>query len=200
MYTVSFAKEALNITICNQYPGLELKSPIYCSNGTVCYVSPSQQTDISATMEARFGIDSEQDNIKGALLYKLQRKHVDGTDNQSNNSTASIENTTNMHFLVLWNVEDYFHAFRVCLIECAADFTWDEDKLWALHDEYHLQLYADYKSGIIAWLMHEGSVMKTKLDVIYESDYELNIIISEGTEKCNMEEPVKIEPERLVLL
>jgi hypothetical protein len=190
----------VNITIRNLYSDLELISPVYFSTGTICYLSPSQQTDIDTTIEAIFGIDSKQKYFKGALLYKLQRKYTTRTDNHSNGSTTSIEDaTTNMYLLVAWNIEDYKHGFCVCLIECTDDFTWDEDKLYVLCREYGAQLYKHYKSSINTWLIHSDAIMKTRFKVIYGSDYELNIVISEGTREDDVKEPMKIDPKRLVL-
>jgi hypothetical protein len=190
----------LNITIHNQYPGLVLTSPVYFSNGTTCYVSSSQQIDTSNVMEASFGIAFRQENFKFALLYRLQRKHTNTTDNQRDSSTASIENTTNIYILVLWNVDNYDHKFCVCLIECTSDFTWDEDKLWALYREYDEQFYKDYNYRTIPWLIHGDAVMETRREITYESDCKLDIFIYEGTGKYNMSKPVKINPKRLVLL
>jgi hypothetical protein len=72
-------------------------------------------------------------DFKGALLYRLQRKHADKTGNQPNNSTASIKNTTaNIYLLVICNTGWGYYGFYVYLIECASDFIWDKDKLWLL--------------------------------------------------------------------
>jgi hypothetical protein len=199
-HTIRFDKEALNITIHNQYPNLELMSPVYCSNGATCHVSPSQKTTVGTTIEASFVTYSKQDYFKGALLYKLQRKYATRTDNQPNNSTASIDTTASMYFLMVWDVKDCNHKFCACLIELTDDFTWDEDRLWALYKEYNYEFYENYKSNIITWLMHGGVVMKTRFDVTYGSDYKLDIVISEGTGKYNMLKPTKIDPKRLVLL
>jgi hypothetical protein len=200
MYIVSFAKEALNITIYNLYPGLELISPVYYSNGTTYCVSSSQKTDTGTTIEASFGIDSKQEDFKGALLYKLQRKYATRTDNQPNNIIASAEDvTTSVHLLVVWNIRDYDHGFRVCLIEYADDFTWDEDKLWALYRKYNDQIYVDCNSNIITWVTCDGTAVKTRRNAVYGSEYKLNIIISEGTGLYNIKEPMKINPKRSVL-
>jgi hypothetical protein len=181
MHIISFDKEALNITICNLYPNLELTSPVYCSNGTTCHVSPSQQADISNTIFVSFGIDSRQRNVKGAVLYKLWRKYTTKTDDLTNNA---IEDTApNMYFLVAWSLEYGDHKFYACLIECTDDFTWDEDKLWALYKEYNDQFYEYYDYNPITWLIHGDAVIKTKF----------------GTWKYFMEEPMKIDPKRLVL-
>jgi hypothetical protein len=60
----------LNITIRNLYPNLELISPIYCSNNTMCYVPPSQQIGNRTIMKANFRIDPKQEYFMGVLLEK----------------------------------------------------------------------------------------------------------------------------------
>jgi hypothetical protein len=200
MCTISFDKEALNITIHNLYPGLELTSPVYFGNGTTCHVSPSQQTGIGTKVESSFGIDFKQKDAKGALLHRLQRKHITRIDNQPNSSTVSIEDmATNTYLLVVWDVGNVQHNFYACLIECTNDFTWDEDKLWALYKEYVLQFNENCKSNIITWLMNDSVAMKTKLDVTYGTDYKLDVIIFEGAGKYHMEKLIQIDPKRLVL-
>jgi hypothetical protein len=176
-------------------------SPVYFSNGTTCRIFPSQQGDICTTTEASFGIDSKQEDVKGSLLYKLQRKHTTNTDNQPNSNSVSTENTTtNIYLLVVWNAISVQHSFYTCLIECNDDnFTWDEDKLWALYREYDDQFYKDYKSNTITWSMHDGTVMKTRVSLTYGPNYKLDIDISEGTVNYEIKEPMQIDPKRLVL-
>jgi hypothetical protein len=200
MHNVSFEKDALNITIHNLHPDLELTSPVYFSNGTVCHVLPSQQVDGCNTTETIFGIDPKQKDFKGALLYKLQKKHATRTDNYSNNGTSSVKDMkTNIYLLMVWDIENYNHGFHVCLIECTDDFTWDEDKLLALYEEYNDQFCVDYAFNMVTWLIHGDTVLKIRRDVIYGSDYKLDIIISKGTGKYNMENPIQIDLKRLVL-
>jgi hypothetical protein len=198
--TISFDKETLNIIIHNQYPGLELTSPVYCSNGTTCHALPSQQIDTGNTMEASFGINSRYGYFNGILLYKLQRKHTTKTGNHPNNSTASIGDTaTNIYLLVLcniFNIDDYGNDYYACLLECADDFTWDEDKLWALYHQYLGRIHANYRYIVTLWLMNDGAVIKTGLDITYGSDYKFNIFISKGTGKYHMEKPMRIDLER----
>jgi hypothetical protein len=202
MYDVSFTKdkEALDITIYNLYPDLELVSPIYCGNGTTFHVSPIQQTDTGNTMEASFGIYPKQENVKGAFLYKLKGKHTDRTGNQLNSSTALIEDTaTSVYLLVVWDITYYSHKICACVIECADDFTWDEDKLWALCHQSSDQFYKQCNRRIITWLIHGDAVIKIRREVVYGSDYKLNIILSEGTGKYDMKEPIKYNLERSVM-
>jgi hypothetical protein len=198
MHTVSFDK-VLNITIFNQYTGLRLTSPVYYSNGTACHMSPNQQTDNGTIMEASFGACLDRKLFKGALLYKLQRKHTDRTDNQSNSGIAFTEDTsTNIHLVISWDYR-FNYKFYVCLIECTNDFTLDEDKLWAWYREHIYELHKKYKSKVNTWLIYDGTIMKTKLDITYGLSYKLDIVISEGAEKYNMIEPMKVDPKRLVL-
>jgi hypothetical protein len=131
MRAVSFTKEELNLIIRNQYPGLELISPVYFSNSATCRVSSSQQTGIGTKAEASFGINFEQEDFRCALLYKLQRKRVNGTDDQLDSGVAFIEDTTtSMYILIVWNTKYIYYRFRVCLMEFTDDYTWDEHKLW----------------------------------------------------------------------
>jgi hypothetical protein len=200
MCIISFDK-ALNITIHSHYPNLELTSPVYFNDGATYCVSPSQQADTGDIIETNFIIDLKQKDLKCVALYKLQRRCVTRTDNQPNNNTTSVENTaTNTYLLVAWVVKDYDHNFCVCLMEFTDDFAWDEDKLWALYREYNDQFHMNYRSSTITWLMRDNAVMKMKLDVIYGSDYKLDIVMSEGVWVGDMKKPIEIDPKRLVLL
>jgi hypothetical protein len=180
---------------------IELLSPVYCSNGTTCHVSPSQQTDTNTTIEASFGIGYKQEDFKASLLYKLQRKYTTKTDDQPDSGIVSIEDTaTNIYLLVFWDVKNECDEFYACLIEFPADdFTWNEDKLWALHYQYNNQFFKHYNYKTVTWLMHGDTVIKTRCNAAYGSDYKLDIVISEETGNYNMDKPIQIDPKRLVL-
>jgi hypothetical protein len=200
MRIASFGKEAMNITIHNQYPNLELTSPVYYSNGTTCHVSHSQQVDTGNIMKASFGIGFRQKYFKSVLLCRLQIRYASRAGNQLNSSIASINDTaTNVYLLVVLDAGNYDQIFYTYLIECADDFSWDEDKLWMLHRKYNFRVCKNYKSNIITWLMHGSVVMKIRRDVTYGSDYKLNVFITEGAGSYNVESPVKIELKGLVL-
>jgi hypothetical protein len=191
--TASLTKEVVRITIYNLYPDLELASPVYFSNGAACHVSPNQQIDTNNTMKASFGVGFKQKRFKGTLLYKLQRKRATEPGNHLDIDIASIKDIEeSIYFLVCWSVSSYGHDFCVRLIECDNDFAWDEDKLVALNDRYWRELRKDYKSSIMTWLMNDGTLMQTRLNVTYGLDYDLNIVISEGTWKRKMLEPITV--------
>jgi hypothetical protein len=89
-------------------------------------------------MEFSFEIAFMQKCFRGALLYKLQRNDAAKTNNQSSGSIAFIDDTTvNTYLLVVWGIGNIQHNFYACLVECDDDFTWNEDKLWALYWEYY---------------------------------------------------------------
>jgi hypothetical protein len=212
MCIVSFYKEALNITIHNQCPKLELLSLVYFCDGTACHVPPIQQIGTDKKMEASFGINSKQQVVQAAFLYKLQKDHLsrlplemrrkitEGTDNQLDSSATSTNDTTpNIYLLVACYIGWHEYGFYACLIECANDYTWDENKLWVFYREYRKEICKNCKDKINTWLMNDGTLIKTKLDVSYGSDYKLNIVISEGTRIYNMKKPLQFDLKRLVL-
>jgi hypothetical protein len=197
MCTASFDKEALNITIHNLYPDLTLTSPVYCSKNITRHVSPNQQADTNNIVKAIFWIVSMREDFKGALLYKMHRKHANRTNNYPN---SGIEDTaTNMYLLVAWDFENECDNFAVCLLECTDDFTWNEDKLWALRHQYNEQFLKYYGYLVSTWSVRGDAVIKTELDVTYGSDYKLNIIVSEGARMYVMKEPISVDSKRLVL-
>jgi hypothetical protein len=203
MHAVSFDKEMLTIIIHNQYPDLELTSPVYFSDGTTCHLFPDQKADIGTTTKASFGIGSKQKEFKGALLYKLRRKYSDRTDNLPNNHTISTKKAKNTHLLITWDIfdiEGQYHSFYACLIECDADFTWDENKLWALRYQYMDYISEEYNYLSLTWLTNDGAVVRMRDYTTYGLDCKLNIVITKGTGKYNLEKPMKFAPERLVVV
>jgi hypothetical protein len=149
-------------------------------------------------MNSSFIIDSKQEDLKGALLYKLRRKYT-RTYKRPKSSSIFEDTEASTHLLVVWNVGTYDYIFFVYLIECTDDSTWDEDKLWTLCKEYDYKFREGYKSSVITWLVHDRAAMKMRFDTTYGSDYKLNIVISEGTSKYNMKRPMQIDLKRLVL-
>jgi hypothetical protein len=80
MRVISFdIEKALHITICDLYSGIELTSSVHFSSSVTHCIPPSQQLSIGITTEANSGIDFKHRILKGALLYKLRRKHTNMT-------------------------------------------------------------------------------------------------------------------------
>jgi hypothetical protein len=186
MCYVSFGKEALHITIRNQYPGLALIPPVYFNHGTTYCIAPSQKANTGDTIEASFGIDAEQRN-EGALLYKLEMKNVTKIEHQPNMNPSCIDDIApNVYLSVDWNIKDGQHQFRVYLVESNAGFILDEDVLWALYKKCDDVCDEPCGANSVIWLTHGGAVIKTRFDIIYGSDYKLDIMIYKGAWKYNM--------------
>jgi hypothetical protein len=165
----------MKLVINNQFPGIELVSPLYYSNGAVCYLSPDQRVDVGSTMQAIFNIDPDQGLSTVALIYTLQRKDVD----QSNE-----EEVTCIRLFVNWmffSPEEIYIALD--LIEYDRDHVWDNDGL------FNLALYyrpVDIQDNIIeeTYLMYDNTVLMERANITYEGECcKLEITISETSIK-----------------
>jgi hypothetical protein len=67
----------VELIIHPQFPGIELVSPVYYSDGAICYPSPDQKVDAGFTTQTSFNIDPDGDESIGALMCKLQRMNID---------------------------------------------------------------------------------------------------------------------------
>jgi hypothetical protein len=102
-----------------------------------------------------------------------------------------IDSNQHIRLLVAWKSEGYknFCVF-VHLIECNKWPYWDEIRL----EEYY-QRYADQLSTYTGpikdtWLIHDGTVLMTELDLDFtQRDGVLNITISEGSKDEHAKRP-----------
>jgi hypothetical protein len=166
----------VKLIIHNQFPGIELVSPLYYSNGAVCCLSPDQRVDVGSTMQAGFNIDLAQEEPIGALMYKLQRKNTDQPDEKA----ISNEEAICTRLVMIWKVyrSGEFHIVSF-LIEHDKDCIWDKDKLIKLVKRRKL-FNIQYTSFEDTWLMHDNTVLMTSLNVTRkEKHYKLEMTISE---------------------
>jgi hypothetical protein len=88
----------MELVIRHQFPGIELISPTYYSNG-VCYLSPDQKVIAGFTARASLSINFALDGSIGVFMYRLQRKNTDQPDEE----IISIEDETKyIQFVVVW--------------------------------------------------------------------------------------------------
>jgi hypothetical protein len=185
------APSKVNLTIHHQFPGVELASPVYASDGASCYLSPDYIIDVGSTMQTSFNIDFTQDETMGALSYKLQRKNIDEFNEES---TSSEEETTCIQLVVIWEV-DRLGEFRVIshLIEYDKDYVWDRNRLMKLAEHYKS---SNMKDALIeeTWLMYDNTVLMTIMMVARKEEYyELEIIISKTSMNENTRRPWYID-------
>jgi hypothetical protein len=148
------------LIIHHQFPGIELVSPLYYSDG-ICYLPPDQRIDAGSSMKAGFHIDIGDESIC-ALMYTLQRKHT----NQYNEDTISKEEARFIQLVVIWkaNIFEVFYLFSH-LIEYDKDCVWDEDKLTKLV-RHHESSDIQYSPIEDTWLMHDDTVLMIRLDKV----------------------------------
>jgi hypothetical protein len=178
----------VELTIRYQFPDIELTSPVYADKNATCYLSPDQRVDAGSATQAGFNIDPGWNMSTGALMYKLQRKNID----QSNEEEATC-----IQIVIIWKVNIY-HRFRVVsrLIEHDEDHVWDSDRLMELVKYWKLY---DIKHGLIeeTWLMHDNTVLMTGMNVTYEEKcYKLEMTISRTNVKDDTERPRYINVDR----
>jgi hypothetical protein len=182
----------VKLIIHHQFPGVELISPVYASDGATCYLSPDQRVNVDSTTQVDFNIDLSQTKSIGILMYKLQRKDFD----HANENTISNE-ATYIQFVVAWEVYEsgVFYVYS-CLIEHDKDRVWDRDNLIKLTER--CKLY-DIQYGPIeeTWLMHDHTVLTISMNTTREEGcYKLEMTISEGSIKDDTQRIQYIDMDR----
>jgi hypothetical protein len=184
----------VDLMIHNQSPGVELVSPIYAGDATTCCLSPDQRVNVGSMMQTGFNIELDQDKSIGVLMYKLQKKNTD----RSNEKTLFNEDeTTCIQFVVIWRVyrsgKSYVYSF---LIEHDKDCIWDRDKLIKLYEQYSL-IDMKYAPIEYTWLISGNSVLMTRVNVTRKSGcYKLEMTIAESSIKDDTLRPRYIDMGR----
>jgi hypothetical protein len=127
--------------------------------------------------------------FEGILIYELLRKHVDPSD--------QTKSTLNL-LLVAWKSEGYkkFHVL-VQLIECNVWPYWYNFKPEEYYQRYASQLCTYTDPIEDTWLIHDGTVLTTRLELDFtQRDGVLNIVISEGIRDDHTKRPEWINLKR----
>jgi hypothetical protein len=126
--------------------------------------------------------------FEGGLTYQLQRKSVK-SDNQ-------LESTYTLLFIT-WKSEGYKELrARVHLIECDKRIEWNQYKLEEYRQRHHSQLNTYTGPIKDTWLIHDGTVLVTRLELnLTQRNGVLNITISEGIKDKHTKRPEWISPE-----
>jgi hypothetical protein len=190
--------ETLDVTIHNQYPDIELASPICFYDGGISNEYSIEWID-DATVRTSFKSHLEfipgQNKPRGILVYEVQRK--------GNTTSEVVKNTSKiMRLLVAWKIFSWVAPqVNIMLVEHDNELILDEDELMQLYDKIDdpFSRYYDEPFQSIQ-LVYENTV----LDVIYEATHkeglELKITISEKVEGENTELAPWIKEERQVSL
>jgi hypothetical protein len=179
IYAVGLALQLSScVTILNRCLNIELVSPVYFGNGTVCPRLSSQQIDIGAKVNASFEINAAYDEFEGALLFKLKRSS--GWSNIATLIEVDKKETTNVHILIAWKLKDSRIFLRVVLVEHTKEFTWNEDKLKKLYDKNCGWLKEHDNTISDAWLVDDNMILKTSFRArVLKGNFDLSISVSE---------------------
>jgi hypothetical protein len=187
------APSELRLTIHNQFPGIELVSPVYATGRDVtCYLSPGQRVGAGAMMKASFDIDLTQHVSIGVLMYKLQRKSV----GQSNKGAISNEEATCTQLVVIWKVNN---SKKFCatsfLIEHDKRHVWDKNRLMRLTSYYQtINIHGPIEE---TYLMYGSTVLMTSLNATRKAEcYKLEMTISKTSMKDDTQRLQYIDVER----
>jgi hypothetical protein len=182
------------MTVYNQYPGIELVSPIYFCNRGTCYEYPVKRTGTDAMMKIDFRFDPTQDEPGGILIYEMQRKGNARSDHQS---SQVIENALKMiRLLIIWKMKRSGRPkVNTILVEYDNEFVLNEDKLVQLYNKMDIISSNYYKS---TWFICDHVVLGAKYEVVRKEGLELNITISQGIENQNIIKPMWIDSKRQV--
>jgi hypothetical protein len=77
------------LNIHNQCQGINLTSPVYFIHGGRWPIAPDQAIDVNAVMQNPIEFDAKQNILEGALVYRIQRKHITSAQDESKKHLAS---------------------------------------------------------------------------------------------------------------
>jgi hypothetical protein len=178
---------SISLNIYNRYQDIHLTSPIYFIYGGNWHVAPDQEIDANAVTRNCIELDSGQDILKGALIYKIQRKHTESGEFIQDESKS-------IQLMVAWYVEPTKGLdVRALLVEHDKEFNWGEDNLRKLYQKYWHSLDALVSPFGSSWLLNDITLATTIK--VMNGGYKWDISISEGI-KNNVEKPLGVDAER----
>jgi hypothetical protein len=169
----------MKVNIHNQCVDFKLTSQSWFKRSIDWYKEFDMEIDAGSMTSA--DLTSYWTVFESSLTYHLQRKRAE-SDNQ-------LESTYTL-LLITWKYEGYKELCAcVHLLEYDKQIKWNLYKLGEYHQRYASQL-STYAGPIKdTWLMHDGTVLMTRLKLDFTQRVGvLNIVISEGV----MDEPTKI--------
>jgi hypothetical protein len=176
----------MKVSIRNQCSDFKLRCRSHFSNSIDWNTYPDEEVDAGSMTNAI--LTSYSATFEGILTYQLQRKRVESDD--------QLESTSTLLFIT-WKSEGY-KELRACirLIEYDKQVKWDGYKLKEYYKRYANQ-FSTYTGPIEdTWLMPDGTVLMTRLELDFtQRDGVLNIIIFKGVENEYTRRPVWLDPK-----
>jgi hypothetical protein len=178
---------SVSLNIHNQRKVANLISPVYYIHSGRWHVAPDQKIGVDAVMQNRLEFDSGQNIMEGALVYKIQKQHVEPDEFVQEESKC-------IQLLVSWRVDHTKGPhIRVLVVEHDKEFNCDEDKLRQLYQKCWHSLDALINPMGDNWLVDDATILTTVKTM--SGGYRWDIFVSEGKED-NIKRPLWIDAER----
>jgi hypothetical protein len=162
-------RPTMEVNIHNQCSNFKLVNPLLCA----LYMNKFPGVEVDAGSMTSVTLRPSRAIFDGSLTYQLQRKSV--------KYDGQLKSTYTILFIA-WKSEGC-KALRACvhMIECDKRIEWSGHKLYEYHQRYASQLSTYTGSIKDTWLIHDGTVLMTELELDFtRRDGRLNINISEG--------------------
>jgi adenylyl- and sulfurtransferase ThiI len=137
---------------------------------------------------ASFRIDTIERKFTTALIYNLQKKSHNSSNQSTEDNTFTENLSTNIQLVVIWRAYNNRFSVRALLIKNSNTITWDEDKLEKLYSMY-CTLRGNSRTKN-TWRLDDATVLMTASK--QEADHTFEITISKRTRKCSSIEPLCI--------
>jgi hypothetical protein len=155
------------LNIHNQCQNIHLLSPVYFIHGGKWHVVLDQEIDANVVMRKHLKSYSGEDILEGALVYRIQRKHVESAQDESKC----------IWLLVAWNGE-YTKGLHVCALLVEYNKNLNEDRLRRLCQKRRPLLKAQANVTKSNWTLDDTTMLTTTIEMTNEG-YGWDIFISE---------------------
>jgi hypothetical protein len=178
IYIVSLMfQSTIDMTIYNSCTNIELTSPVYFIQDTMCRIQFPQQVNSNNIIKIKFATGIDRDTFGGALLYNLQREC----------------GTISAQLLVIWGYKScgiYSHAW---IIKHESTLIWDKNKLKRFHDVYNSR--RDEYLNIGRWGLDNNTELRTEC-VTSHGGFAIAVIIFEGSRRGIFYTTPRVDPNR----
>jgi hypothetical protein len=182
----------VKLVIRHRFPGIELVSPVYASDGAECPLPPDQRLDVDSTTRVDFNLNITQNESTGILMYELK------TTTQSNQNVISSEDEVRcIQLAIIWKINNSKELCVVSyLIEHDKYHVWDRDELMKLVKRYQV-FSVQYTPIEETYLIQDNTVLMTYLYITREGEgYKLDMTISEERIRDDTQRPWYIDVDR----
>jgi hypothetical protein len=157
----------VSLNIHNECQDINLISPVYFIHGGKWHVVPGQEIDVGTVMSNHIEPNFRQDMLEGALVYNIQRKYSESSQDKSNH----------VWLLVAWEGK-YTRGSHVCALVVEYNKELDEDKLRRLYQKRWPLLKERANNTGGNWTLNDKTVLTITIKTTNRG-YRWDIFVSE---------------------